>query len=171
MAKHSLSPSEERIFSSTHPDRKEMFLFYKVNKIPHCQLKAGRPARAAPTGTLSPELLRNCLWDMQLIQRKAGLTLRLPTNLTVKPLDLTLISQQLSTKRLPAGSAVFSLISQEEPGAQESVLPQSSCAVLFCFVFFLTKDTFCPWTLTYSSVRVNNFLVTVSFSHLPIPHP
>ena len=80
MAKHGLSPSEERIFSSTHPDRKEMFLFYKVNKIPHCQLKAGRPARAAPTGTLSPELLRNCLWDMQLIQRKAGLTLRLPTN-------------------------------------------------------------------------------------------
>ena len=80
--------------------------FYKVNKIPHCQLKAGRPPRATPTGTLSPELLRNCLWDMRLIRRKTGLTLRLPTNLTVKPLDLALISQQQSTKRLPRGSAV-----------------------------------------------------------------
>lgn len=143
MAKHGLSPSEERIFSSTHPDRKEMFLFYKVKKIPHCQLKAGRPARATPMGTLSPELLRNRLWDMKLIRRKAGLTLRLPTNLTVKPLDLTLISQQLSTKRLPVGSAVFSLISQEEPGAQDSVLPVFVCSfVLFCFLF--NKRYFVP---------------------------
>lgn len=145
MAKHGLSPSEERIFSSTHPDRKEMFLFYKVNKIPHCQLKAGWPARATPTGTLSPELLRNRLWDMRLIRRKAGLTLRLPTNLTVKPLDLTLISQQLSTKRLPAGSAVFSLISQKEPGAQDSTFCPSLRVsfVLFCFFnkrYFLSLD-------------------------------
>lgn len=74
MAKQGLSPSEERIFSSTHPDRKEMLL-YKVNKIPHCQLKMGRPARATPTGTLCPELLRNRLWDMRLIQRKARASL------------------------------------------------------------------------------------------------